>query len=47
MGAIDARVIADIGPQHRPMVVPTAAQLSDAQYFILRGLRVWLDFLTD
>jgi len=39
VGQSDTRVVDEIDPKYRPMVLPTADQLSDAQYFIVRGLR--------
>ncbi len=33
----DARVVGTLSACHRPMVLPTATQLGDAAYFILRG----------
>ena len=39
MGRSDTRVVDEIDPTYRPMVLPTADQLIDAQYFIVRGLR--------
>jgi hypothetical protein len=38
MGQTDTRVVDEIDPTYRPLVLPTADQLSDAQYFIVRGL---------
>ena len=38
MGQSDTRVVDEIDPTYRPLVLPTADQLSDAQYFIVRGL---------
>ena len=37
LGPADARVVDALRARHRPMVLPTATQLGDAAYFILRG----------